>query len=709
MTIEQAPTAASVPPPVAEVRPVVRSHHGDDVVDGYEWLRAKDDEAVLAHLRAENAHTEARTAHLDGLRERIFQEIKGRTLETDLSVPSRQGAWWYYGRTVEGKQYGIQCRAPLAAPDDWTPPELSPDLDVPGEQVLLDGNVEAEGHDFFSLGSFDVSTDGTLLLYGVDTDGDERYTLRIRDLVTGAQLPDEIPGTFAGAVLSPDGRFVVYTTVDDAWRPDTVWLHEIGRDVADDERLFHEPDDRFWVGAGFTRSERYLVIEAGSSITSEELLVDAGDLRAAPRLVWPRREGVEYSVSHAVVDGEDVLYVLHNDGALDFELVRVSAADPAGPREVVLPHVPGRRLLGVSTFRDWAVVGFRRDGLARIGMLDYATGAVAELEFDEPLYSAGTGGNGEWAPPVIRLGYSSFVTPGTVYDYVVATGELLLRKRQPVLGGYDPAEYGQARVWAPAADGTRIPISLVWRRSFGDPGDAPRPLHLYGYGSYEHSIEPAFSVARLSMLDRGVVFAVAHVRGGGELGRQWYEDGKLLRTRNTFTDFVDCARHLVDSGHTRPGMLVAEGGSAGGLLMGAVANLAPELFAGILADVPFVDALTTILDPSLPLTVIEWDEWGDPLHDADVYAYMRSYTPYENVRAGVTYPRILAVTSLNDTRVLYVEPAKWVARLREVGADALLKCEMAAGHGGVSGRYNAWRERAFELAWLLDVLGLADA
>ncbi|MFT4214315.1 MAG: S9 family peptidase [Microbacterium sp.] len=694
--------------PVADVRPIIRTHHGDDVVDGYEWLRAKDDPDVVAHLEAENAHTQARTAHLAGLRERIFDEIKARTLETDLSVPTRQGGWWYYGRTVEGKQYGIHCRAPLASPDDWTPPTLQPGVDVPGETILLDGNTEAEGHEFFSLGSFDVSVDGARLLYGVDVEGDERYTLRIRDLVTGANLPDVIEGTSAGACFSPDGRHVVYTTVDDAWRPDTVWLHVVGTNASDDIRLFHEPDERYWVGAGFTRSERYLVIEVGSSITTEEYLVDAAELRAQPRSIWPRREGVEYSSTHAVTDGQDVLYILHNDDALDFELVRVAASDPLGPREVVLPHVPGRRLLDVSAFRDWAVVSYRRDGLARMGILDYATGEVRELAFEEELYVAGASGNPEWATPLVRLGYGSFVTPGTVYDYVVATGELLLRKQQPVLGGYDRADYAQRRDWATAPDGTRIPISLVWKRSFGTPGDGePRPVHLYGYGSYEHSIEPGFSVARLSMLDRGVVFAIAHVRGGGELGRQWYEDGKLQRKRNTFTDFVAVAQHLVDAGVTTPAQLVAEGGSAGGLLMGAVANLAPELFAGILADVPFVDALTTILDPSLPLTVIEWDEWGDPLHDAEVYAYMKSYSPYENVRDGVRYPRILAVTSLNDTRVYYVEPAKWVARLREVGADALLKCEMVAGHGGVSGRYNAWHQRAFELAWLLDVLGLA--
>ena len=700
-------------PPVAARRVVQRSHHGDTFDDPYEWLRDKDDAEVVDHLEAENAYTAARTAHLETLRGRIFDEIKGRTQETDLSVPVRMGSWWYYGRTIEGKQYGIHCRAPLAAPDDWTPPQLSADVPVPGEQVLLDGNVEAEGHEFFSLGTFEVSKDGTRLLYGVDVEGDERYTLRVREIATGQELPDVIERTFAGASFSPDGRFIVYSTVDDAWRPDTVWLHELGTPVGDDAKLFHEPDDRYWVGADFTRSDRYLVIAAGSSITSEEWLVDADDLRQEPRLVWPRAEGVEYGSEHAVVDGQDVLFVLHNgtaatgEQALDFELVRVAASDPAGAREVVIAHEAGRRLLGVSTFRDWGVVGYRRDGLTRLGLLEYVSGAVDELTFDEPLYDVGTAGNPEWAPPLLRLAYGSFVTPGTVYDRVVSTGELLLRKQQPVLGGYSPADYTQERVWATAEDGTRVPISLVYKSSFGAAGAAPRPVHLYGYGSYEHSIDPGFSVARLSELDRGVVFAVAHVRGGGEMGRAWYENGKTLTKRNTFTDFVACARHLVDTGVTTPDRMVAEGGSAGGLLMGAVANLAPELFGGILAVVPFVDALTSILDPSLPLTVIEWDEWGDPLHDADVYAYMKSYTPYENVR-DASYPPILAVTSLNDTRVLYVEPAKWVARLREVGADAMLKCEMSAGHGGVSGRYNAWRERAFELAWLLDRLGVAD-
>ncbi|MEV8251033.1 S9 family peptidase [Microbacterium sp. NPDC076768] len=695
--------------PIADRRSTLRTHHDDIVDDPYEWLRDKDAAEVVTHLEAENAHTDAETAHLAELRGRLFEEIKSRVQETDLSVPTRRGDWWYYSRSEEGAQYGIHCRAAAAA-DDWTPPVLSAGVPVPGEVVLLDANVEAEGHEFFSLGAFDTSDDATKLLWSTDFEGDELYTVHVRDLTTGETLADEIPNT-GGAFFTPDGTGVLYTTRDEAWRPDTLWLHRIGTPLSEDITLFHEPDEKFWLGAGITRSRRYLVVGVGSSITSEEYLVDLeGPLTAEPRLVWPRREGVEYSIDHAVVNGQDRLLVLHNDGALDFELVSVDAADPQGERHVVIAHEQGKRLLGIDAFRDFATVEYRSEGLERVGLLDYETSTVRELTFDEPLYSAGVSGNPEWHSPFLRLGYTSFVTPGTVYDLDLATDKLVLRKQVPVLGGYDPAEYDQRREWATAADGVRVPISLVWKRSFGEPGASARPVHLYGYGSYEHSIDPGFSVARLSELDRGVVFAVAHVRGGGEMGRQWYEDGKLLQKRNTFTDFVSCAEHLIATGVTTPARLVAEGGSAGGLLMGAVANLAPELFAGILAGVPFVDALTTILDPSLPLTVIEWDEWGDPLHNADVYAYMKSYTPYENVRDGVKYPRILAVTSLNDTRVLYVEPAKWVARLREAGAsDVLLKCEMVAGHGGVSGRYNSWKERAFELAWLLDTLGLAES
>ncbi|GAB3617897.1 S9 family peptidase [Okibacterium endophyticum] len=700
-------------PPAAPKHPTVREHHADTFVDDYEWLRQKDDEAVIEHLKAENAWTEQQTAHLADLRQRVFDEITSRTLETDLSVPVREGDWWYYSRSIEGKQYRLHCRAPIASADDWTPPPLDPETPVDGEQVLLDGNAEADGHEFFSLGSFDVSRDGARLAWAVDTEGDERFTLRVRDLATGQDLPDEIPGTSHGATFSPCGRYVFYTTVDASWRPDTLWRHEVGTAHADDVVVLREPDERFWVGAGTTRSGRYIVIALGSSVTSEWHLIDAADPTGEPRVVWPRRDGVEYAVEHAVIGGEDQLLIVHNVDAENFELVMTDPVAPGtGPQDsrIVQAHSLEMRIDDVEAFAGHLLLSYRREGLTRIGVatLDQVAAPAdvrfQELAFDEPLYTVSSSGNPEWAQPTVRLGYGSLVTPATVYDYSVSTGELTLLKRQPVLGGFDPADYEQTREWAQADDGTRIPISLVWKRGASRPG----PVHLYGYGSYEASMDPSFSVSRLSLLDRGVTFAIAHVRGGGELGRSWYEQGKALAKKNTFTDFVACARHLVDAGYTTPDALVAEGGSAGGLLMGAVANIAPDAFAGILASVPFVDPLTSILDPTLPLTVIEWDEWGNPLDDAEVYAYMKSYSPYENVRDDVEYPRILAVTSINDTRVLYVEPAKWVARLREAGASVLLKTELSAGHGGVSGRYNAWRERAFELAWVLDVLGLAD-
>ena len=743
-------------PPAAAKKPQPRTHHNDVYVDNYEWLREKESPEVVAHLESENAFTDARTAHLALLQEQIFEEIKGRTLETDLSVPVRRGDWWYYTRTVEGQEYGIHCRAPISNPDDWAPPVLagvgassggmvgsagdvgsggeagsagvvgSAGAGLPGEQVLLDDNVEAAGHDFFAIGSFDISTDGTLLLYAVDTEGDERYTIRVRaitagaaggaatgETAVGANLPDEIPNTSEGAMFDPSGRYLFYTTVDDAWRPDTVWRHELGTAASADVNVFHEPDERFWVGVGRTRSRKYLVIEAGSSVTSETRLLDAADPTGEFVVVWPRQEGVEYDVEHAVLGGTDRLLIVHNDGpeghkAVNFELVSVAASDPQGARRVVLPHSERIRLEGVDAFRDFIVIEYRKEGLARVAVArhdehDHDDGGLTELKFTEPLYTVGVAGNPEWDQPTIRLVYTSFVTPSTVYDHVVATGELRLLKQQPVLGLYDPTLFEQRREWAVADDGTRIPISLVYRKDLVTPGE-PAPTVLYGYGSYEHSIDPGFSISRLSLLDRGMIFAVAHVRGGGELGRLWYEHGKKLRKRNSFTDFIECATHLIDCGYSSPDRLVAEGHSAGGLLMGAVANMAPKLFSGILAGVPFVDPVTSILDPSLPLTVIEWDEWGDPLHDPEVYAYMGTYSPVENVHA-THYPRILAVTSLNDTRVLYVEPAKWVARLREVGADALLKTEMSAGHGGVSGRYNAWREAAFNYAWMIDAAG----
>ncbi|KJC65477.1 S9 family peptidase [Agreia bicolorata] len=697
--------------PRAERHPFPRTHHGDTVVDDFEWLRDKDDPAVRAYLDAENAFTQASTAHLADLRQSIFDEIKSRTLETDLSVPVRHGRYWYYSRTVEGKQYGIHCRIPISHDDDWTPPDLA--SDDAREEVLLDDNIEAEGTDFYSLGSFDVSTDGRLLAYSVDTTGDERYTLYIRDLETGSNRADVVPNTFPGATFSPDASVVFYPTVDDAWRPDTIWRHAVGTDASLDIAVFTEPDERFWVGVGLTRSGRFLVLDIASKITSEVRILDTLDLEGEFRVVWPRREGIEYQVEHAVIASEDRLLIVNNDGAEDFHVVDVPADSPRDETawRTVIPSHPGRRIEEVDAFAGHLTVEYRRDGLTRVAIIRLLDGAapfgpIEEIPFDEPLFQVGTGGNPEWTQHTVRLGYTSFVTPSTVYDFSVADGTMTLLKRQAVQGDYDPDDYRQERVWATADDGARIPISLVSRRV--DESRMPRPTLLYGYGSYEASIDPGFSVPRLSLLDRGVVFAIAHVRGGGELGRAWYEQGKTLAKKNTFTDFVAAADELIDSGRTSSDLMVAQGGSAGGLLMGAVANMAPDRFAGILAQVPFVDALTSILDPDLPLTVIEWDEWGDPLHDAEVYAYMKSYSPYENVRDDIRYPPILAVTSLNDTRVLYVEPAKWTARLRQAEAPVLLLTEMTAGHGGVSGRYERWKEVAQEYAWVLDRMGLAS-
>jgi oligopeptidase B len=708
-----APTvSASVPvdPPVARRVPTERVHHGDTFVDDYEWLRDKESPDTVAYLEAENEYTRARTAHLEPLREQLFAEIKRRTQETDLSVPVRIGDWWYYGRTVEGRQYGLSCRRPVADPDGWTPP-----TDDPGdsEQVLLDANELAEGHAFFSLGASSVSPDGRLLAFSTDTTGDERFLLQVKDLVTGELLPDEIPGTSYGATWDLQGTHLFYTTVDDAWRADKIWRHRLGTDPAEDVVVHHETDERFWVSVGRTRSDRFLLVGAGSKVTSEYRILDAADPTGEPRVVAPRRQGVEYGVEHAVIGGEDVLLVLHNDGAENFELAR-APIDATGHEQwqPLLPHDPDVRLEDVDAFAGHLVVSQRSDGLTRLRVLHLDDRGVARdelLEMEHPIYTVGLAGNPEFAQPTLRFGYTTMATPSAVLQLDLRTGERTLLKQTPVLGGFDTAAYEQHREWATAEDGTRVPISVVVPA--GAPRDGSTPFLLYGYGAYETSIDPYFTISRLSLLDRGMGFAIAHVRGGGELGRRWYDEGKLLHKRNTFTDFVACARHLAATGWTSGDRLVAEGGSAGGLLMGAVANLAPDAFAGIVADVPFVDALTTILDPSLPLTVVEWEEWGNPLEDPEVYAYMKSYTPYENVEAK-RYPPILAETSLHDTRVFYVEPAKWVARLRATavnGEDVLLKTEMAAGHGGVSGRYNAWRDRAFGYAWVLDRVGLADA
>ncbi|GGP13716.1 protease [Nonomuraea glycinis] len=672
---------------MAKTVPAERTHHGDTVIDEYAWLTNKEDPETIAYLEAENAYLKERTAHLADLQEQVFQEIKGRTQETDLSVPSRKGCWWYFSRTEEGKQYAVSCRVPA---DGDAPPEITVGERLEREQVVLDGNELAGDSPFFSMGTSSISPDGTMLAYSTDFTGDERFNLRFKNLTTGEQLPDVIEGIFYGGAWSADGSVFFYTRVDDAWRPFQVYRHTLGTE--EDVLVHEEADERYWVGIGLTRSERYLVLGAGSKITSEVSILDAADPTGEFQVVRPRKTGVEYGVEHA----GDFFYVLHNDGARNFELATAPLDDP-GTWTPLIEHRDDTRLLEIDAFAGHAVVHFRREGLTGLRVLPYDEQPSYEIDFPEPLYDVGPVGNPEFVTNRLRLAYTSMVTPASVYDYDLATHELILLKRKPVLGGYDPGDYEQFREWATAEDGTEIPISIVKRKDTG----RPAPTVLYGYGSYETSIDPSFSVPRLSLLDRGFVFAVAHVRGGGEMGRRWYDEGKLTKKKNTFTDFVAAARHLKRSGWSAE--VIARGGSAGGLLMGAAVNLAPEEFAGVVAEVPFVDALTTILDPSLPLTVIEWDEWGDPLHDADVYAYMKSYTPYENVDER-EYPPILAITSLNDTRVMYHEPAKWVARLRATarGGPFLLKTEMGAGHGGRSGRYDAWHEEAFALSWIIE-------
>jgi oligopeptidase B len=698
-------------PPVAARKPVQRVHHGDTFVDDYEWLRDKADPEVIGYLEAENAFTEASTARLQPLRQQIFDEIAARTKQTDLTVASRRGDYWYYSRTVEGQQYPIHCRLPAAgdappvidAPDPADPgSSAAPD----GEQVLLDGNQIAAGSEFFALGTNQPSPDGTLLAYSLDLTGDERFTLRIKDLRTGDDLPDTVAGTFYSSAWSADASEIFYLTVDDSWRPNRVWRHTVGTDATEDVVVFAEDDERFWVDVELTRNGQAIQISVGSKLTTEVWLLDAHAPRSEPVLVEARREGIEYRVEHA----GDQLLIVHNTAEANFELSTVGLDAPGAANwRTLIPGSPERRLLGVDAFAGHAVLHLRSAGLSNLAVLPRTGDGFGEpepIEFDEPIYSALPGKNPDWNAAGYRLTYRSLITPDTVYDYQVGSKDLLLRKRQSVLGDVDLGNYRQWREWATAADGTRVPLSVVSRKDVAQDGNAP--VVLYGYGAYEVSVDPYFSIPRLSLLDRGVVFAIAHVRGGGELGRHWYDQGKMLAKRNTFTDFIAAAEHLVQAGWTRPERIVAQGGSAGGLLMGAVVNLAPRAFGGILAQVPFVDALTTILDPSLPLTVTEWEEWGNPLADSEVYAYMKSYSPYENIEA-MDYPAILAVTSLNDTRVLYVEPAKWIARLRAVAtgsAPILLKTEMEAGHGGRSGRYDFWHELSFSLAWQLDTLGV---
>ncbi|MFC0672819.1 S9 family peptidase [Brachybacterium hainanense] len=703
----------TAPAPQPARRPTERTFHGDTVTDPYEWLRDKEDLQVIAHLEAENAYADARTAHLAPLREKLVAEFVGHTQETDLSVPVRRGDWWYITRTTEGLDYPCFTRLPDAADVPRGPggvPQIEPGTLLPGEQVILDAQAQAQGHEFFSLGALRPSPRHDLLAYAVDVAGDERFSLVVTDLGSGEVIDEAVTGIGYGLAFSADQEWLFYARVDDAWRQHQIWRHRIGSPAAQDQLVLEETDERFSIGFESSRDQSTLVIQSGSTTTSEGWLLDLADPTSAPVPAGGRRPGVEYTLEHA----GDHLLVVHNDGHEGFALATASLEDPAS-WTTILAAGEGERFESVDAFARAAVLELRSGGLATVRVIPRGAGGwdvdgAWDISHGGELDSVWMLENPGWDQDAIRYQLTSLLTPPTVAQADLGSGERTVLRVTPV-PGYDPSLYVERRAWATAEDGTRIPLSMAMRREVAS--DGTNPGYLYGYGSYEVSIDPSFVATRLSLLDRGVVLAIAHIRGGGEMGRPWYEHGKLLEKKNTFTDFVAAGRHLIAEGWVSPERLSAEGRSAGGLLMGAVANLAPETFRAIIAGVPFVDALTTILDPSLPLTVGEWEEWGDPLHDPEVYAYMKTYTPYENVRA-IPYPAVFASTSLNDTRVFFVEPAKWVARLREtVTSDQeerpiVFRCEMVAGHGGRSGRYAKWEQRADELAWLLDQIGAVE-
>lgn len=703
-------------PPVAPKRPHVRRVHGTETDDPWHWLADRGDPGVQEYLTAENAYTDTATEHLARLRETLFAEIKSRIKETHQSLPTPKDTWEYRARTVEGQQYVIHVRRPRGSTDD-------------DEVVLLDENELAEGHEYFAVGDLAVSPDHRKLAYTTDTDGDEKYLLTVVDIATGHVLdgPDmPVPGCGLtelsyGLVWANDNETLFAVRTDDAQRPNRVIRHVVGSDPGADAEVFREDDERFWVGVGASRSERYIGIGCESKTTSEHRLLNADQPDSAPMLVRSRREGIEYGVDHQ----GDRLLVVTNDEAIDFRLMSAPLPDADDAHETgdagegqwreLIGARDGVRLDGIDCFADFVVVHERRGGLTTLrvhdtrdseaGGSDLPLGPSFEIDMPEPVYEAGGGANAEYGTRQYRYGYTSMVTPSSVFEIDLDSGNRDLLDQLPVLGDVDLTQYQTERIAATAPDGTAVPISVVWKPSAVR---WPAPCLLYGYGAYEMPMPASFSTARLSLLDRGVLFAIAHVRGGGELGRAWYEGGKLAHKSNTFDDFAACADHLAALGWASPEQICARGGSAGGLLMGAMVNRRPELFCGVVAEVPFVDVLNTMLDPAIPLTVTEYDEWGDPT-DPDVFETIRSYAPYENV-VPADHPALLVTAGLNDPRVQYWEPAKWVANLRDTTTSSrpiLLRTEMGAGHGGPSGRYDAWRDEAFVLAFILDVLGLA--
>jgi len=690
---ERASMSQPTQPPIAEQRPYSFERHGVTIQDPWHWLKDEgypkvDDADVIAYLNAENGWFEAQMKPLEPLVETLFQEMKGRIKEDDSSVPQKDGDWLYWVEYDKGAQYKKWYRKPVAGGD---------------KVLLLDETELAKDAEYFRLGAFSVSPDGRLLAYAIDDDGSERFEARIKDLTTGKDLPDIIPGTLSSLIWRADSGALLYGLANENWRTDNARLHLLGTPTESDVELYKEADEGFRVDIGMTSSEKYIVIATGDNETSEVRLVPAADPQAEPILIRPRQKGVEY----AVEERDGTLFIHTNDGHINFRLATARIEAP-GAWTTLIEGSDEFYMTDMTAFKDFYVIEGRRNGLDQIEIRDYADPSkTAPITFPEASYAASLGDNPEWDMKVLRLAYESMVTPDTVYDYDVATGKLTVLKVQEVPSGYNAADYKTERVMIAARDGTQVPVSIITRKDFKQDGTAP--LHLYAYGAYGYAIPPSFSVTRLSMVDRGFAYAIAHIRGGDDLGRQWYLDGKLTKRTNTFNDFVDVAKGLIERDYTAKGKVTASGGSAGGELMGAIVNSDPELWGAVVAHVPFVDVLNTMLDETLPLTPGEWPEWGNPITDKAAFDLLRSYSPYDNVGAHA-YPPMLVTAGLNDPRVTYWEPAKWVAKLRVTKTDdnvLLLKTNMGAGHGGKSGRFDSLKETAEEFAFLLWQMGMA--
>jgi len=679
--------SSAVIPPIAQPNPVTLEKHGHTRIDPYYWLNDRENPDVIAYLTAENEYTEAVMFHRKELEHELFEEIKGRIKQTDLSVPYKLDDYFYYTRFEEGKEYPIFCRK-----------KESLDAD---EQIMLDANVLAEGHEYFAIGGMAVSFKQNLLAYASDTQGRRIYTIHCKNLDTGELLADTMTGVTGNMAWANDNHTLFYSKQDPATlRSHQICRHVLGDDPSRDAIVYEEKDETFSTSVFKTKSKRYVMIASQQTVSSEYRYVEANHPTGEFTVFVPRARNHEYDVEH----DQDSFYIRTNWQAKNFRLMKTSVeqTDQAHWQEVI-PHRDDVLLESFELFRDYLVLEERKHGLTNLRVIPWSGDGEHYLDFGEPTYLAGIGENPDFNTPLLRFGYTSMTTPNSVFDYNMETREKVLLKQEEVLGGFDREKYCTERVWATATDGVQVPISLVYQKGCNKDGN--NPLLLYGYGSYGACMDANFSSPRLSLLDRGFVFAIAHIRGGEELGRHWYEEGKLLHKKNTFTDFIACAEHVIAQGYTKPEKLFAMGGSAGGLLMGAIVNMRPDLFKGAVAQVPFVDVITTMLDPNIPLTTGEYDEWGDPNHK-ESYEYIMSYSPYDNVQAKA-YPHLLVTTGLHDSQVQYWEPAKWVAKLRTMKTDGnrlLLKTNMDAGHGGASGRFRRYKELAFVYTFLLDLV-----